>query len=216
MALGRVAIRSSNSTIRPARAFALLLALVLAAGQGRAQAAPPELQARLDEAASALEDDPLFKGAPREKLRDAVEFIVGNVLLVVTHELSHGIIAEMRLPVLGREEDAADTFAALTGLKVANSFSEGVLRQAAKGWFLSARRERAAGIKLNIHGEHGLSLQRAYHIVCLMVGSDPTRFKDLAQETGLPAKRQQSCEGDYERASWSWEALLKPHLRAPD
>ena len=37
------------------------------------------------------------------------------------------------------------------------------------------------------YGRHGLNEQRAYQIVCLMVGSDPVRFKALADETKLPA-----------------------------
>jgi hypothetical protein len=48
--------------------------------------------------------------------------------------------------VLGREEDAADDFAILTGLDVvANEFSLRVLVNAAKGRFLSARRDRKEG-----------------------------------------------------------------------
>ena len=50
------------------------------------------------------------------------------MLFVVAHEMGHAVISELKLPVLGREEDAADTFAiiaALTG--VANDFSYRVL-----------------------------------------------------------------------------------------
>jgi hypothetical protein len=49
-----------------------------------------------------------------------------------------------------------------------------------------------------------------------MVGSDPQKFKDLAEITELPEERQESCKVDFSTATWSWETLLKPHLRAPD
>ena len=41
-------------------------------------------------------------------------------------------------------------------------------------------------------------------------------FADLVRETRLPQERQDTCETDYSNASWSWETVLKPHLRAPD
>jgi hypothetical protein len=47
-----------------------------------------------------------------------------------------------------------------------------------------------------------------------MVGSDPDKFADLADETGLPTERQETCVGDYSDASWSWDVALKPH-RSP-
>jgi hypothetical protein len=36
-----------------------------------------------------------------------VEFVAGNMLFVLLHELGHAAITEMGLPVLGRMEDAA-------------------------------------------------------------------------------------------------------------
>jgi hypothetical protein len=52
----------------------------------------------------------------------------------------------MDLPVLGREEDAADDFAILTALKVvANDFSIRALEQATQGSFLSAKRAHKDG-----------------------------------------------------------------------
>src|SRR5262249_43248568 len=56
----------------------------------------------------------------------------------------------------------------------------------------------------------------AYNIICLLVGSDPEKFNDLAEETGLPEDRRESCIGDYSNASWSWDKVLEPHLRKAD
>jgi hypothetical protein len=49
-----------------------------------------------------------------------------------------------------------------------------------------------------------------------MVGSDKDKFKDLASETKLPEARQDSCAGDYSNASYSWDLVLRTHLRSPD
>jgi len=32
----------------------------------------------------------------------------------------------------------------------------------------------------------------------------------------LPEGRQTTCRGDFSNASWSWEQVLKPHLRKRD
>jgi Putative metallopeptidase len=145
-----------------------------------------------------------------------VEFVVGNTLFWLLHEMVHVLISEMQLPVLGREEDAADTYAVLTMLKIGTNFSQRVLVDAAKGWFLSDRRDQQTGEKLLFYDEHNLNQQRAYQIVCLMVGSDPEKFKDLANETKMPESRQKTCRRDYAKASSAWDTVLMPHRRAPD
>jgi hypothetical protein len=126
------------------------------------------------------------------------------------------LIAEMGLPVLGREEDAADAFATLTGLKMSSALADRVLTESARGWFLSDRRNQKEKIRTVFYDEHGLDKQRAYNIVCLMVGADPEKFGKLADRTKMPESRQATCQGDFSNASWSWEKALAPHLRAPD
>src|SRR5262249_36101904 len=140
----------------------------------------------------------------------------GNLLFALVHEVGHTAISEMGLPVLGREEDAADSFAVMYMLWRGNDFTRGVLIQAAKSWFLADERAQVEGIKAAFYDEHGVDKQRAYQIGCLMVGSDPDKYRDLADSVGMPEDRQGSCVGDYSNAKWSWETLLKPHLRKPD
>src|SRR5262249_35354857 len=91
--------------------------------------------------------------------------------------------------------------------------SADVLAQAATGWFISDRRNQARGIELAFYGAHGLDRQRAYQIVCLMVGSDPEKFAQAAEKAKLPKERQRNCRDDYHIASSSWSKALKPHLR---
>ena len=143
-------------------------------------------------------------------------FVVGNVLFVLLHELAHAAIADLEIPVLGREEDAADEFAILRMLWVGSAFTHRVLADATKGWFFSARRDRKEGEPLAFYDEHSLDQQRAYHIVCLMVGHNPNEMVDLANEMKLSDDRRESCKRDFAKASSSWTAALKPHRRAPD
>jgi putative metallopeptidase DUF4344 len=198
---------------------ALLLWLTSDTGPVVAQEFPTEIQTyerRLADAVDGLVDAPLFKRFAVKERKEAVEFVLGNTLFVLLHELGHAMINELDLPVLGREEDAADNFAAVTLLKLRTSFSHRVLVEAAKGWFLSDRRAQVTGDQVVYYDAHGLDRQRAYNIVCLMVGFDPEKFADLAAETKLPKDRQETCLGDYSNASRSWDSVLKPHRRAPD
>jgi hypothetical protein len=183
----------------------------------RAQAIAAELQARIDEVARTLPSKVGLGGLPAQQQRQLVESMAGNMVFVLTHELGHAIISEMQLPVLGREEDIADTFAILTALKVvANDFSAGVLKHAAKGWFLSALRDSRNGETPSYFERHSLDEQRAYQIVCLMIGFDPVKFADLAEETGLPRDRRRTCVWDYDTTAQSWARVMTPHRRPAD
>jgi hypothetical protein len=77
-------------------------------------------------------------------------------------------------------EDAADTFAALRLIRVGSDFSRRVLTDAAEGWFMADWRDRKMQDEVTYYDEHGLNQQRPYQIVCLMVGYDDQKFKDLA------------------------------------
>jgi hypothetical protein len=173
-------------------------------------------QARIEDVARALRNEPRLKNLSEQQLIGRVEFVLGNTLFILLHEMGHVHFSEMKLPVLGREEDEADTFAAITMLKVGTGFSERVLANASQGWFFSERRNQQTGAKPLYYDAHDLSPQRAYQIVCLMVGSDPAKFKALADDAKMPESRQESCKRDYAKALRSWEMVLAPHRRAAD
>jgi Putative metallopeptidase len=170
-------------------------------------------QAKIDAAALVLRDsDPKLKQYSPKRMQAVAEFVVGNMLFVLMHETGHAAITQMGLPVLGRMEDAADTFAALRLIRIGSDFSHRVLTQAAQGWFMADRRDRDTGDKVAFYDEHQLNQQRAYQIVCLMVGSDADKYKDLAAETKLPEERQETCLGDFSNAAYSWD-LLAAHAQ---
>jgi hypothetical protein len=146
--------------------------------------------------------------------RDRANFVVGNMVFVGLHEMGHTMVDQLRLPLLGRSEDAADSFATLALLEEGSEFSVNVLVQAARGLFLMHSRDRALGESLVFSDAHGLDRQRAFQIVCLMVGSDRSKFKDLANWVRLPEDRQNSCRDDYDDAKHAWKAVLLPHLRS--
>lgn len=205
-------------------AVALSLLVLLA---GPAAFAQTELNARATKRAELekgvadvthmFQNDPRYnRGKTPAQVQDGVEFVTGNVLFVLAHETGHALISVFEIPVLGREEDAADALASLVALKMGNSFADRVVSNAARGWFLSDQRDRKEGTSSPFYDEHGLDLQRAYYIVCLMVGGAPEKFKPLANEVKLPEERQKTCKFDFSNVEFSWEEVLKPHKRKPE
>src|ERR1700739_1568085 len=79
------------------------------AAQNKVRAA--RFRAGLEKAADLLENDPRLGKLNRPQSCQCGEFVSGNILFALLHEIGHAHIQEMGLPVLGREEDAADTFA---------------------------------------------------------------------------------------------------------
>jgi len=179
-----------------------------------------ELERRVAEAARLLAGRPRLKGMSQAQREKHVEFVVGNLLFVLGHETGHAVIREMGVPVVGREEDAADFFSTLMALTCEEGFGDRVLANAALGWFLSDRRDRRGrrdhDAEANYYGEHGMDLQRAYTVVCLMVGSNPGKFASVADAAKLPPERRMTCQDDYLNAKWSWDQVLQSNLRKHD
>jgi hypothetical protein len=111
-----------------------------------AQAAESAFQVRIDAAVRALRgSDPKLKGLPEQHVQGLVEFVSGNMLFVLLHELGHAAITRMGLPVLGRMEDAADSFATLMLLRAGSDFSHRVLTAAASTGRPKAERRPPSG-----------------------------------------------------------------------
>ena len=119
---------------------------------------------------SALDRYPRFKGLSPEHRELIAEFMAGNTLFVMLHELSHAATSQMQLAALDRKEDAADSFAVMELAKIAPALSERVLEQAAKGWYVSDQRTQDNGNTVPYFDDHGIDRERAATIACLMIG----------------------------------------------
>ena len=212
-----------------ARALLVLLGLsgeTLCAQPFRASTAPPpspsaearqSFQAQIAEQARLLALNPPLRRVPSDKQQPLVEFVVGNLLFVALRELGHAVVSDISLPLPGGAEQAYDDLAALALLKLGETnFSDRILIEGAKGWYVRARRDKAAKSAPDYYRRHDFDPRRAYRIVCLMVGADAARFKALPEETALPAERLRGCGWDYDRVSRSWDVALAPYRPAAD
>ncbi len=215
-AVGKTAAGRMTAGLRILGAAAAIFAVsALPASAQPAAPTPSTFPERIEAAATAMRDIPRFKGLNQQQRVDRIAFVVGNTLVLLLHEMGHVLVHQMNLPVLAREEDAADTYAALRMLQIGTAFSLHGLADAAQGWFFNDRRDQQIGEKPLLYDEHGLSQQRAYQIVCLMVGSDPVRFKGLADQHEMPQSRQNTCKLDYATAVSGWTKVLAPFRREP-
>ncbi len=149
----------------------------------------------------------------KNNLSDAQEFALNNSIYVLYHEIAHLLISKLDIPILGREENAADNFATLMLLRAETEQTDNVLIDSAYGWFLSSENaDTEVYSDDELYGEHNLDIQRAFQIVCLMVGKDPDVFGEIANEVGLDKDRQEDCEDDFKQAEKSWDRVLAPYV----
>lgn len=140
-----------------------------------------------------------------------VSTVAGALVFVVLHEMGHAVIDIQNLPVLGREEDAADmisTFLILDDPELASRAVAGGL------WFFSRQRLIPNFFsQRHLTGEHSLDPQRAANLACWAYGRDPQRYAWAMQAAKVTSQRAARCAGEYEQLSRSVRELLRDTLR---
>jgi hypothetical protein len=140
----------------------------------------------------------------------AAEFVANEVIATFYHELGHALIDVLALPVLGREEDAADHLSVILMNDIWEEESAAqILTSDATSYQLMAERDAAGGLDGLFADEHSLNIQRYYNVVCLFYGANPEERAGLADDLGLPPERKDRCPDEYDQAAGSWDAVLQ-------
>lgn len=127
------------------------------------------------------------------------------------HELAHAIIFTYQIPVVGKEEDAADTLAAFLLIEFFEDGQEIAL--SAADIFDLESNDRKVLADEDFWDEHSLDEQRYYSTLCHVYGSDSQQYASLINEEHLSQERAELCIQEYEDISRSWLTLLQPHMR---
>ena len=145
-------------------------------------------------------------------LAEAMDFAMHDALFTMYHEIGHMLVGELGLPVLGKEEDAVDALATIWLLTDDEDMdSWNALIDAADGWYFNAVKSTGSGVEeFSYSSDHSLDIQRAYNMVCLMVGAMPEEFTETADTYEIGSDRQESCAYTYGQAEQSWSTLLEP------
>lgn len=157
---------------------------------------------------------PALAAGPGPELRaEAAQFAVNNTLSALYHEFGHLFIDQFQLPILGREEDAADAIATLMLLRDGSEASAVVSYDTVDGYFLSSQLYGEENGGNDLSDQHALDVQRAYQMACLLVGGNPAQFEGLAEQIGFEAERIEACGIEYELARRGWSRMMAGHLR---
>jgi hypothetical protein len=148
-----------------------------------------------------------------QELAEADDFALGNVVWVLHHEIGHLLVDQFQLPILGREEDAADNLATVILIEQKRPQLNDFLVAAVDAFFLMSDQRARRGVVPPVFDDHGLDQQRAFQMACLMYGSDPVAFAALVDTIELPQSRRDNCAYEFELARSSWFAVLAPHRR---
>ncbi|HKY90860.1 MAG TPA: DUF4344 domain-containing metallopeptidase [Nevskiaceae bacterium] len=134
---------------------------------------------------------------------DDVDFVLANTQFTVLHELGHVLLAELKPPFLGGDEDAADHLAAAALLMHGGGAPDPTVQRtlvlAAEGWALEWEIERQDKAEHEYWDSHPLDIQRYYNIACLLYGSAPAEHSAIRAQLRLPYQRAWGCEDEYRR-----------------
>jgi hypothetical protein len=147
---------------------------------------------------------------PEESEYEIGERIGAVNSFIFAHEFGHALIANYELPVLGKEEDAADAISTVLLLSVPNGAEYDAA--AASFWADFSGRQNPPAV-VEYADQHSLDLQRAFDILCWTAGSSEQSFEEVAELEALPESRLATCPSEYEQLSGSLEQVLKPHLK---
>jgi hypothetical protein len=143
------------------------------------------------------------------KLNEAVNAAVVHTIL---HEMGHALIDAWKLPITGKEEDAADQLSALILIEETEG-GEQIALDTALSFKLYADFDK--GEEPLYWDEHSLDGQRFYGILCMLYGHDPEQYAYLIEDGTLPPSRAALCQDDYARLKKSWQTLLAPFVKTP-
>ncbi len=140
----------------------------------------------------------------------AAGFISSNVVATFYHELGHALIDVLDLPVLGREEDAADALSALLIHQIWEEDSaNAIIHDTANSFLIYNSLAEAEGYDTPFWDEHSLDLQRYYNLICLFYGADPERRAYIVTDYELPPERAERCPEEFAQTEASWDGLVE-------
>lgn len=127
------------------------------------------------------------------------------------HEIGHALVDLLSIPVLGKEEDAVDDFGIIMLILAREDGDERAV-SAAELFFMEGE-EIEEFTDEDLMDEHSLDDQRGFKSLCLVYGSDPEKYEDIAKDLEMDEDRRLMCEETFERQTFNWLTLLRPHLR---
>ena len=136
--------------------------------------------------------------------------MVGPFVDVLLHELSHAMFDLLKIPVFGREEDAADQLAAFILLQ----FGKDVARRTIVGAALLFRQmaiEQKPGTA-DYGAVHGLPAQRFVNVLCIAYGATGSCSAISSRRASCRNTASAIATGSTGRSLHAFKTLIAPHV----
>jgi hypothetical protein len=157
----------------------------------------------------------ILKSAPAQDLPIGIsraDTVLGPVLAVFLHETGHAVFNMLQIPVLGREEDAADQFAAYVMLRLSKDEARRLILGSAYHHSLQMPGQKITIPVQLLSNEHSTPAQRAFNILCIGYGADDKLFADVVEKNFLPKERAEVCAREYDDINFAMTTLIGPHI----
>jgi Putative metallopeptidase len=159
--------------------------------------------------------DEIWKTVPTETTPAGVtpiDALVGPVFDTCLHEFGHAIFDMLKVPLFGREEDAADQVASYLTLQLGKDEARRQIAGTAYVYMTEAKAAKEPPALEKFANEHGTPAQRFYNLLCIAYGADAKLFGDLVSKGYLPKERAEGCADEYTQVAFAFNKLLGPHI----
>jgi len=157
----------------------------------------------------------ILKSAPKQDLPvglSRADTVLGTSLSVFLHETGHAVFNMLQIPVLGREEDAADQFAAYLMLRLGKDEARRMILGSAYHHAIQMPGPQVTVSVRALSGEHSTPAQRTFNILCIAYGADKKLFADIVEKEFLPKDRAEVCAREYDDLNFAMTKLIGPHI----
>ncbi len=161
--------------------------------------------------------DELWKNMPAETTVAGVapfDAVVGPLFDTCLHEFGHALFDMLKVPLFGREEDAADQLSAYITLHMGKAEARRLISGTAYAYRTEAAAATAPPTLKQFSDVHGTPAQRFYNLLCIAYGADAKLFGDVVAKGYLPKERAEDCETEYEQVAYAFQKLIGPHVDA--
>jgi hypothetical protein len=154
--------------------------------------------------------DRLEKSRPASVTEEGFEpaqVLMGAMVGMLLHETGHAFIDLLKVPVFGRDEDAADQIAEFIALQFDQGLAETITKGSSWFWLTDAR----TMLYLNDYADvHSTSLERFLNYLCLAYANDADRYQQLAGE--FLKARAAHCKDEYRQVEKAFAKTILPYV----
>jgi hypothetical protein len=141
-----------------------------------------------------------------------VDALTGPVIQIILHEAGHAVFDLLKVPIFGREEDAADQFSVYLMLQAGKDEARRLINGAAYQYRSGVQSENQNIATKRFAQVHGTMAQRFFNILCLAYGADDELFKDIVANGQLPKERAEDCSSEYDQVAYAFKTLIEPFI----